>query len=85
MKLSSEFIRLPLRFDVSRLTEEVNQFAENAWRPHPQGYPGNTALPLISAHGDPANDQTKGPMRPTAYLEACPYVRQVLASFGSAI
>ncbi|MGZ7041409.1 MAG: sulfotransferase, partial [Thermoanaerobaculia bacterium] len=85
MKLSSEFIRLPLRFDVSRLTGEVNQFADSLWRPHPQGYPGNTALPLISAHGDPANDQTKGPMRPTAYLEACPYVRQVLASFGSAI
>jgi uncharacterized protein (TIGR03032 family) len=85
MKLSSEFIRLPLRFDAARLAGEVRQFGEDAWRPHPQGYPGNTALPLISAHGDASNDQTKGPMRQTPFLDACPYIKQVLASFGSAI
>ena len=85
MKLASEFIRLPLRFDAPRLADEVRQFGEDAWRPHPQGYPGNTALPLIAAHGDPANDQTKGPMRATRYLDACPYIRQVLGSFNSVI
>jgi len=85
MRLKTEFIRLPLRFDVARLASEVSQFGEDAWRPHPQGYPGNSALPLVSAYGDPSNDQTKGPMRPTRYLEACPYTRQVLASFGSPI
>ena len=85
MKIKSEFIRLPLRFDVDRLSEEVLQFAETDWRPHPQGYPGNTALPLIAAHGDPANDETKGPMAPTPHLRRMPYLRQVLASFGSVI
>jgi uncharacterized protein (TIGR03032 family) len=85
MKIKSEFIRLPLRFDVDRLSEEVLQFAETDWRPHPQGYPGNTALPLIAAHGDPSNDEVKGPMAPTPHLRRMPYVRQVLASFGSVI
>lgn len=85
MRLKTEFIRLPLRFDTARLASEVSQFGEDAWRPHPQGYPGNTALPLIAAHGDPSNDQTKGPMRATRYLDACPYIRQVLASFNSVI
>src|SRR5688572_13472544 len=85
MKIKSEFIRLPLRFDVARLSEEVLQVAESDWRPHPQGYPGNTALPLIAAHGDPANDEAKGPMAATEYLRRMPYVRQVLASFGSVV
>ena len=55
MDLSTEFIRLPLTVDAERLAAEVAAFAENHWRPHPQGHPGNSALPLISAGGDPAN------------------------------
>src|SRR5215212_6343509 len=81
MRLDISFIRLPLRFDAARLAEEVAQFGETDWRPHPQGYPGNTALPLIAAGGDPNNDEVKGPMRPTRHLERCPYLRQVLAAF----
>jgi uncharacterized protein (TIGR03032 family) len=85
MKLDAEFIKLPLRFDVERLNAEVMPFGETDWRPHPQGHPGNSALPLIAAYGDPANDAAKGPMRPTPYLDRCPYVRQVLAAFDTVL
>ncbi|HEX3131378.1 MAG TPA: TIGR03032 family protein [Thermoanaerobaculia bacterium] len=85
MKLSTEFIRLPLLFDAALLAEEVGRIPESDWRPHPQGHPGNSALPLIAAGGDPANDDTRGPMRPTQHLARCPYLRQVLASFGTVL
>jgi uncharacterized protein (TIGR03032 family) len=81
MQLSREFIRLPLTFDAARLVEEIATFDERDWRPHPQGYPGNSALPLIAVHGDPDDDDVKGPMRATAHLDRCPYLRQVLAAF----
>jgi uncharacterized protein (TIGR03032 family) len=85
MKLSTEFIPLPLRFDSSRMAEEISAFPERAWRPHPQGYPGNSALPLVAAYGDAANNDTRGPMRPTQWLRQCPYLQQVLASLDTVI
>jgi uncharacterized protein (TIGR03032 family) len=84
MKLDTEFYKLPLRFDSARLAEEVLQFAEAEWRPHPQGYEGNTAIPLISVDGG-MNDDVRGPMKPTPFLERCPYLQQVLASFGTIV
>jgi uncharacterized protein (TIGR03032 family) len=81
VKLSSEFIRVPLRFDVERLQEEVLAVPEESWRPHPQGNPGNWALPLIAAGGDPTDDSTVGPMAATPHLEGLEYLRQVLESF----
>jgi uncharacterized protein (TIGR03032 family) len=85
MRLSTEFVRLPLRFEARRLAAEVEQIEEAAWRPHPQGHPGNSALPLIAAGGDPLNDAARGAMRPTPHLGRLPYLRQVLASFGSVL
>ncbi|WP_162932357.1 aspartyl/asparaginyl beta-hydroxylase domain-containing protein [Solimonas sp. K1W22B-7] len=38
----------------------------------------------MSAHGGD-NDDTRGPMRPTAALRRCPYIRQALASFETVI
>jgi len=81
MHLPTEFIQLPLTFDAARLATEVAQFDENAWRPHPEGHPGNSALPLIAVNGDPMNDDVRGPMRATPHLDRCPYLRQVLAAF----
>ncbi len=81
MKLASEFIRLPYRFDVERLTAEVRAFETSEWLPHIQGFPGNNAIPLISLNGE-MNDDFNGPMRVTEKLERSPYIRQVLASFG---
>ncbi len=83
MQLETEFIRLPLRFDAERLANEVLAFDEASWKPHPQGYAGNSALSLISAFGDPTNDATAGRMLPTPFLARCPYLRQVLSTFGA--
>jgi uncharacterized protein (TIGR03032 family) len=85
MKLAAEFYRLPLRFDARHLSDEVGQFGEAEWRPHPQGHPGNSALPLLASGGDPTNEDTRGPMRPTAYLERCSYIRQVLGTLAAPI
>ena len=83
MRLDTEFIKLPLSFDVERMRAEVEAIPESDWRPHPQGHPGNSALPLIALGGDPTNDGVAGEMLPTAHLEKCEYLQQVLASFDT--
>jgi uncharacterized protein (TIGR03032 family) len=85
MQLDTEFIKLPLRFDAERLAASVAEVPESIWRPHPQGHPGNSALPLIAAGGDPANDDTRGAMLPTPVLALLPYVRQLLAELRAPI
>ena len=83
MKLQVPFVQLPLQFDATRLAGEMQALGEAAWRPHPQKYPGNFALPLISVDGDPESDAIAGPMLPTPYLERCHYLRKVLARLGA--
>jgi hypothetical protein len=83
MKLEVPFLQLPLTFDASALAAEIEALGESAWRPHPQGFPGNSGLPLLSCHGDPDSDSVRGPMRPTPQLEALPYLQQVLARIGA--
>lgn len=85
MRLPTEFLRLPLTFDAARLAEEAAQFSEAEWRPHPHGYPGNSALALVAIDGDPANDSVKGRMAPTPHLARCPYIRQVLAALNAPV
>lgn len=80
MRLATEFIRLPFKFDAEKLSQEVLAFDDSEWMPHPQGHDGNTSLPLISLNGE-MNDGCNGPMRPTEKLERAPYMKQVLASF----
>ncbi len=82
MKLKREFYKLPLRFDVARMTEEVHGFSEDEWREHPQKFAGNSAMVLISPHGG-LNDDMYGPMAVTEKLRRCPYIQQVLASFNT--
>lgn len=83
MKLDRAFIQLPVSADADRLAEEVSRFGEEHWRPHPQGFAGNSFLPLIAANGDPASEALEGPMRPTPLLEACGYLQQVLSEIGA--
>jgi uncharacterized protein (TIGR03032 family) len=83
MRLPRPFIRVPLAFDAARLAAEVDQFDRSAWRPHPQGHPGNWSLPLIALDGDAAREGVAGPMRPTPQLARCPYIRQVMAELRS--
>ena len=83
MKLAVPFVQLPLQFDAERLHEEISSFKSTDWREHPQKFPGNFALPLISVNGNPDIDAINGPMRPTHYLQHCPYLTQVLNRLGA--
>ena len=85
MRLVRPFIRLPLDFDADALASEIATIPEGHWRPHPQGTPGNSALPLVAVGGDPGDDATIGAMAPTPHLDALPYVRQVLAALGTVV
>jgi hypothetical protein len=82
MRLPLPFIRLPVRFDLSRLQAEVASLPAEAWAPHPNHIAGNTSLRLVSVEGGD-NDDVDGVMRSTPHLAKLPYVRQVLASFGA--
>jgi uncharacterized protein (TIGR03032 family) len=85
VRLDTQFVRLPLRFDAQRLAEDIATFGEGDWRPHPQGEPGNTALQLVARNGDPDDDGTAGAMGPTPHLARVPYVRQVLAALETVV
>lgn len=83
MKLQVPFIQLPLQFDAPVLAAEIAALGEDAWRPHPLGYPGNSALALVSTDGDPGSDAVSGSMAPTPHLQRCPYLMQVMAELGA--
>lgn len=82
MKLPLPFIQLPLTFDAPALAREIDALGESVWMPHPQGFPGNSMLPLIAVDGDAANESFGGEMRPTPHLQRCPYLQQVVAALG---
>jgi len=81
MRLPRPFYQLPVLFDVSRLQAEVAALPPEAWVPHPDRVQGNSAARLISA-GGAETDSVHGQMLPTPWLQAMPYMRQVLAGFG---
>ncbi|MEO8011297.1 MAG: aspartyl/asparaginyl beta-hydroxylase domain-containing protein, partial [Dokdonella sp.] len=82
MKLQVPFLQLPVAFDAEILAQEISALGESAWRPHPQGFAGNSAIPLVSENGDPQSDAVRGAMRPTPQLESCPYLLQVMSAIG---
>lgn len=81
MRLAKPFYKLPLRFDVGRLCDEVAGLPASAWVAHPNAIAGNSAVRLIAAQGA-ENDAVHGAMLPTEHLQRMPYVRQILASFA---
>ena len=85
MKLHVPFVQLPLAFDADALAAEVLAIEESQWKPHPQGFAGNSMLPLVAVDGDPDNEAFAGEMRPTPHLRRCRYLSQVIASFGATI
>jgi len=85
VKLQAPFIQLPLLFDAEALAREVLAIDESEWKPHPQGFAGNSMLPLVAVNGDPADETFAGRMLPTPYLRACPYLAQVIASFEAVV
>jgi hypothetical protein len=84
MKLQHPFYRLPVRFDVNLLREEVAALPAEAWSRHPNDYQGNTAARLITVGGE-QNDAVGGTMAMTPALRQSPYLQQVLASFNTVI
>jgi hypothetical protein len=85
VKLQAPFLQLPVLFDAAVLEAEIAALGDEGWLPHPSGYVGNDFLPLISAYGEPANEAFEGPMRPTPWLDRCPYLKQVLATLGATL
>lgn len=84
MRMDSEFVKLPLEFDVERMVQEVSQFGEEVWQPHPGKHIGNSALPLIS-YGGQNNDNFSGRMEQTPHLKKCEYLQQISANFGEVL
>ena len=81
MRLSKPLLQLPIRFDAERLAAEVNALPASSWLPHPTGFVGNEAVPLVSPGGLP-NDDFDGPMAPTESLRQLPYVMELMAELG---
>ena len=78
MRLSKPLLQLPIQFDADRLAAEVGALPPSAWLPHPTGFVGNEAVPLVSPGGE-LNDLFDGPMAPTQPLLQCPYIMEVMA------
>jgi hypothetical protein len=83
MRLPVPFIQLPLKFDAAALAAEIRALGEDVWMPHPEGFAGNSALPLIAVNGDPESNAIAGPMRPTPHLQRCPLMLHTLAAIGA--
>src|SRR5688500_3808772 len=77
MRLSKPLLQLPIRFDADRLAAEVNALPASAWMPHPTGFEGNEAVPLVSP-GGAMTDAFDGPMAPTEPLKRLPYVMELM-------
>lgn len=84
MRTPHPFIKLPLSFDYAKLAEEIEQFSEDDWRPHPQGFLGNSSLIFVSANGEENYDLT-GSMQPSPRLSKTPYIQQVMDSFSTVV
>jgi hypothetical protein len=82
MTLVEPFLKLPVQFDADKLAAEVQALPVSAWLPHPQGFEGNEAVPLVSPGGQ-ATDGFDGAMSPTKHLSASPYIMEVMGELGA--
>lgn len=82
MRFDPPLLQLPLRFCADTLASEIRALPPHAWEPHPQRFPGNEAVPLVTPAGQISNDFA-GPMGPTDYLSQCPYVMEAMAEIGA--
>ena len=81
MRFNRPLVRLPIRFDADALTREVTSLPRSAWLPHPNAFPGNDAVRLITPGGRPT-DTWEGAMAPTEHLRACAYVLELMSELG---
>lgn len=82
MHFDRPLIKLPIEFCADTLAAEVRALPPSAWIPHPQRFPGNEAVPLVTPAGRLTNEFV-GPMAPTEYLLRCKYVMEVMAEIGA--
>ena len=83
MKLQFPFMQLPIQFDADALAREVLALDASCWRARMGGVAGNSALPLITTGGAVESDELGGDMRPTPWLQRCPYIMQVMEALGA--
>ena len=81
MEFEQPLLKLPVRFSPETLEAEVRNLPASAWVEHPDSFPGNSAVRLITRGGD-ATDDLYGEMQPTEHLLACPYILQIMADLG---
>lgn len=82
MRLNKPLLQLPISFDSDTLAAEVLALPASAWQPHPTGFVGNEAVPLVTPGGT-LNDMFEGPMGPTQELLRCPYIMEIMAEIGA--
>ncbi len=83
MKLQFPFMQLPVQFDADALAREVLALDDSCWRARMGGVAGNSALPLVTTGGAVESDDLGGDMRPTPWLQRCPYIMQVMEALGA--
>jgi hypothetical protein len=81
IKFKQPLVQLPIQFDAEALEAEVRALPASAWVPHPNKFPGNDAVRLITSYGR-QTDAFEGSMAPTEHLFACPYIMEIMAEIG---
>ena len=81
MRFARDILQLPVRFDPEALAAEVAALPASAWVPHPMGFEGNDAVPLVSVGGG-LNNEFAGPMAATEHLKRMPYVAGLMGELG---
>lgn len=81
MRFTKPLLQLPIRFCAETLAREVGSLPQSAWVPHPQGFTGNDAVPLVTVNGG-LNDAFEGPMASTEHLRDCPYIMALMEELG---
>jgi len=84
MQLKHRFYRLPITINSERLQREMHFIDSEEWINHPNGFVGNSALPLVSVNGED-NHEVSGPMAPCPRTAKMPYLMKVLASLNTVI
>jgi len=82
MRLDQPLLQLPISFCADTLAAEVQALPTSAWQPHPTGFVGNEAVPLVTPGGT-FNDMFEGPMGPTQALLQCRYIMEIMAEIGA--
>lgn len=82
MHFDRPLIKLPIKFCAETLAREVQALPPSAWIPHPQRFPGNEAVPLVTPDGRLTNEFV-GPMAPTEHLLRCPQILELMGTIGA--